>query len=267
MNAYDKDGNVLNSAYSKDGTRLSVAYAADGTPITFDDFLDTAVVTALTPMSLSGIKQGACTDGTYIYQISFTNNQYKTGTLVKYGISDGIYTTKTFDETIPFNHGNDMAYNPNTGHIYVAAMSSDGAVIELDTDLNYVGTHYLVGPNGTTYQVWGLCYDRKTNRFLSEYGTGLAVYDQSFNYLSWFEIPPHPSATGQGMETDGDYIYRVTYNPNLIDVATMEGAYVATIDNPMSGEPETLMYDWATGKYYVNKNESSGLFYEVQLKA
>lgn len=274
MIVYDKNGYFQRSAYSADGEPLTDAYKADGSPVMEELFRSVAIVGELPAYTTSGLFQGACTDGEYIYLISFDSNAYTTGKFIKYKISDGTVTTKTFDASIPYNHGNDMAYNPNNQHIYVAAMSDDGAVMELDTDFNYITTHYLVGKNDNHYAVWGLCFDRNTNHFLSENGNGMAVYDADFNYLSWFALPEHPNATGQGCETDGKFIYRVTYNPNYIDVATITGEYVCTIELPLvrpttspnPGEPETLMYNWGNGRYYINTNYMAQLFYEVDFK-
>lgn len=261
---YDVDGRVIGSAYGLDGTSLPIVYKHDGSELPFNIFNASAIVTALTYLdNVSGNKQGACTDGTYIYQILIGSSF----SFVKYKISDGTYTITSVGSSIPYNHGNDMAYNPNNGHIYVAAMSSDGAVMELDTDFNYIATHYLVKPDGTPYAVWALCYNQKTREFFSlTSGPSVAVYDESFNYVRSIPMPDNPDATAQGMETDGDYIYRVWYQPNKIDVSTIIGTYVTTISNPMSGEPEDMMYDWIHDKYYMNKNSSTDMFYEVGIK-
>lgn len=260
---YDYEGNTVKPAYAARGGQLSVAYACDGTPIPFDVFKDTAVLSALGNVNVSGNKQGACTDGEYIYQIIIGTSF----SFIKYKIADGTYTTVSTGSSIPFDHGNDMCYNPNNGHIYVAAMSADGAVMELDKEFNLITTHYLKNAGDAYYAVWGLCFNQRTGHFLSEVGsTTMAEYDQDFNLLRTFPMPPIPTATAQGCETDGEYIYRVWYNPNLIDVATIEGDYVTTISNPMSGEPEDMMYDWVHDKYYMNKNTSGDIFYEVQVK-
>ena len=273
MGIYNNKGWLVQVAYKADGTPLASPYDRNGDAVQYEEFRAIANVFELPSYTASGLFQGACTDGEYIYQICFDNSQYTTGMFIKYKISDGTVIIKTFDATIPYNHGNDMAYNPNTGHIYVAAMSNDGAVMELDTDFNYIRTHYLVGPNGNTYEVWGLCFDRNTNHFLSEYGNGMIIYDTDFNFISLISLPIHPDATGQGCETDGKFIYRVTYNPNYIDVAIITGEYVCTIELPLAGtgshpigEPETLMFNWANGRYYVNTNYMATRFYEVDLK-
>ena len=271
MIVYDIYGNIRRSAYSVGGAALPAAYKIDGTRVQGDPFLSVAVVSSLPAYTTSGLFQGACTDGEYIYQIAFDSNAYTSGKFIKYKISDGTVTTKTFDGSVPYNHGNDMTYNPNNGHIYVAAMSSDGAVMELDTDFNYVTTHYLVGKNGSTYSVWSLCFDRIANCFYSENGgDGEAIYDQNLNYIEWRAMPTRPSSTAQGQETDGQYIYRVFYNPNTIEVCTVDGVFVISISLPLkngsrTGEPETLMYNWSTGEYYTNCNFMSQLFYNLQI--
>lgn len=270
MAVYDVNGNILSTVYGIDGSLLDSAYDVDGnqihggTPVI--EWLDTAVVTSLPSISVNGVKQGACTDGTYIYQIVFNSLSLDGGFFLKYKISDGTYTTTAFTGT-QFGHANDMTYNPNNGHIYVATMESDGSVHELDSGFNIVETHYAIGKSGNAYAVWQFAFDRKTNHFISANGGGMAVYDADFNYLGWFDMPTHPDATAQGMETDGDFIFRLTYNPNYVDVATIAGEYVKTIALPVTGEPEGIMYNWTNGEYYISRYVNSDIFSKIQLKA
>lgn len=274
MSVYNRSGQALGVVYNKNGLPLQAAYNKAGeliypdTPVDPTVFLDTAIVTALPSISVSGIKQGGCTDGTYIYQIVFDSNQYTSGKFIKYKISDGTYTSTTFDGSVDFGHGNDMAYNPNNGHLYVCTMKDDGSIVELTTEFTYVSTHYIIGKSGSPYKVWQFAFDRNTNHFLSANSSGMSVYDENWNYVSWFPMPTHPDATAQGAETDGEYVYRITWDPNYIDVAAINsGMYVKTISLPVSGEPESIMYNWTTQKYYISRNVASGLFSEVQLKA
>ena len=265
MAIYDKYGNEIGSAFDHGGALLGQAHKADGTPVPLVSFDTSAALVSLPPIKLSGTLQGGCTDGTYIYQIIYTTTDVA-GILVKYNIATGAYTTKAFTDSIPFGHGNDMAYSPNTARIYVATMSADGAVVELDTDLNYIATRYLANPNGSAYAVWGICYDRIRGRLLSLCRNGVAVYDDSLACVGWFKMPSAPVATMQGFETDGVYLYRVTYKPSTIDVSTIRGDHVATVDLPLSGEPESLMYNWDNGAYYVNYNYTEQLFYSMTFK-
>ncbi|MBO7323471.1 MAG: hypothetical protein J6U51_07810 [Bacteroidales bacterium] len=159
-----------------------------------------------------------------------------------------------------------MAYNPNNEHIFLAAMTEDGAVMELDHALNYVKTHYLQDLNGDSFSVWALCFDQNTRHFLADYGTLVLVYDEQFELIGSIPSARTVTGTAQGMETDGDYIYRVWSNPNKIEVASITGPYVTTITNPMTGEPEAMMYDWINDRYFMSKNSASDAFYQVQLK-
>lgn len=268
---YDVNGEELNATYSVNGdTSLSV-YDINGNIIEHDpthrEFRNTAIITPLVgTVSETGTKQGACTDGEYIYQTAGDVTNYTYMKIIKYKISDGTYTSVQFNGTPNFGHANDMAYNPNNGYLYVCTMLSDGSVIVLDSsDLSYIDTVYLKNASNNAYHVWQFCYDQLTDHFLSVEGNNILVYDQSFTYLSSIAIPSELNATQQGCETDGIYFYRVTYNPNKIDVLKLEdGSRVKIIENPMTIEPETLMYDW-DGNYYINSIGTGQIFNSAQL--
>jgi len=270
MAVYDIYGNELTTVYSIDGSQLSDAYDIEGNSLVDSEefaWLDTAVLTALPNVNLyGGTKQGACTDGQYIYQCSGDSSQGTYMEVIKYKISDGSKTVVRYEGTPNFGHANDMTYNPNTGYIYVCTMRSDGSIIVLDADdLSYVDTVYMHDANGDPYYVWQFCYDRKANKYYSSFsGDSYIEYDSDFNYVRTVNIAQRSSATAQGCETDGTYFYRITYNPNLIDVCTLSGEFVATITVPISGEPETIMYDW-NGQYYMNKNSATDMLYKLKM--
>lgn len=269
MGVYNVSGVELSGAFSVSGSSLADAFDIDGNRIGFDTeptFLDTAILTALPNVSTTGTKQGGCTDGEYIYQTSGNTSSYTYMRIIKYKISDGTYSYVQYDGTPNFYHANDMCYNPNNGYLYICTMESDGSVVVLNsTDLSYVDTIYLTNASGNPYAVWQFCFDRLTNHFLSVTGNSILVYDQNWNYLSSIPLPAHPDATAQGCETDGQLFYRITYNPNKIDVIRLsDGTRVKTMTNPMSGEPETMMYDW-NGHYFINRNTTGTIFYSAQL--
>lgn len=262
ITAFDADGNTLPDVYDIDGNRIGPGDVP--APV----FLDTAALTALPSINVSGNKQGACTDGEYIYQSAGDAATHTYMRIVKYKIADGSYTYVQYDGTPNFGHANDMTYNPNNAYLYVATMLADGSVIVLDSaDLSYVDIVHVKNGSGNPYSVWQMCFDRLSNRFLISNGkSSICVYDESFRFMSQIDIPAHLDATGQGCETDGYYFYRITYNPSYIDVVKLsDGTRVKTITNPISGEPETLLNDW-NGHFYINQyNASKAIFYAAQI--
>jgi len=270
MSVYKKDGMQVGAVYRLDGTQiLDYAYRLDGSEIPLANFRPTAVVSQLGSIKISGIKQGGCTDGTYIYQTCGDTANYTYLDILKYKISDGTYTTKHFVQSeVDFGHANDMTYNPNNNRLYIPTMYADGSVIVLNaSDLSYVETLTIINANGNPFRCWQLCFNRDTNEFLSPANTKVYFYDQNLHLLRSVDIPPLPDGYDwQSAETDGEFIYRLAY-PNSVFVYTVSGDYVATIALPISGEAESIMYDWH-GHFYIGKytmGNETDLFYSVIL--
>lgn len=269
MPAFDVNGTELQAAYDVNGTSLTSVYDINGTEISFEPevpWLDTAVITALPTISVGGVKQGGCTDGTYIYQCSGDSSGYSYMDVIKYKITDGTYTTVRYSGTPNFGHANDMTYNPNMGYLYICTMLSDGSVIVLNaSDLSYVDTIYVNNDSGNPFALWQICYDRTANAFYTTYLSQILKYDSQWDYVEATAMSQAPTQTQQGCETDGAYYYLVTYNQNLILVYALDGTFVKSITNPVSGEPESLMYDWNDQFYFSGYNTPS-LFYRIELK-
>ena len=268
MPMYDAEGTILSAVYDAEGTRLAYAYDAEGTVIYSDEvreWIATAVVTELPNINVRGVKQGGCTDGTYIYQCSGDSTNHSYMDVIKYKISDGTYEKVTFEGTPDFGHANDMRYNPNTGYLYICTMMSDGSIIVLDADdLSYVDTIYITNDEGNSFAPWQICYDRNENKYYTTYNNKILRYDNQWNYIGSVPLTPTPTATQQGCETDGLYYYRITYDPNLINVCTLTGDLVTNITNPVTGEPEAIMYDW-NGHYYFSGYTTPSKFNAIQL--
>ena len=228
---------------------------------------DSVSVFAFPAYTASGNKQGACTDGKYIYQCCGDVTSYTYMSIIKYDIeTKAIVSTTTFNGTPNFGHANDMTYDPVTGYLYVAPVLQDGSVIRIDSkDMSYVDTITLLNGSGEPYNVWQIAFDRVTRHLISAVNTEYGIYDPDGTYIGAVPLASRISATAQGMETDGVYIYRVTYNPNCIDVCDMDGTRITTLSIPMTEEPETMMYDWM-GTYYLTRyGASDGQFYIVDL--
>ena len=267
MAIYDYEGTTLATAYDVNGDDLPEAFDVDGESVWSADreWKDTATIAVLPQIDVTGIKQGGCTDGEYIYQCSGDSTNYTYMKIVKYKISDATYTVVQYNGTPNFGHANDMTYNPKTGYLYVCTMLSDGSIIVLNaSDLSYVDTIYVTDYAGDSYAVWQFCYDRIRDVYYSACGGDLCEYDADWNCTDQWTIAEHPEATGQGCETDGAYLYRITYNPNLVSVCKLSGEFVKDISNPVSGEPEAIMYDWH-GNWYFSKYTQYGFLYTIEL--
>ena len=240
-----------------------------GTPSNEKHFRVAAISIPIWPFSESGVKQGACTDGEYIYMVggTYSNGAFVNPYIFKYKIADGIYTKRQFVGTPAFGHANDMTYNPNNNRLYVATMLNTYPLLMFDaSDLSYIGSiEQVISGSGNSYKPYQICYDRYNDCFYSTYNGNIQVYDNEWNYLYSINTPVRSSGTAQGCETDGQYIYRVFWNPNEIEVYTIEGEFVTLIADPIGTEPETLMYDW-TGNFYCNKNTTGSVFYRMILE-
>ena len=226
-------------------------------------FGESATITPLSSVPISGVKQGGCSDGTYLYQVSATND-YDTMTFIKYKISDGTYTTTVFTGE-NFGHANDMTYNPNDGNIYIATSNAEVPVIVMKaSDMTIVRTIMIQDANGNVYAPYMICYDRTHSRFYTQCKNDLLVYDNNMNYVSSVPLSTLPEGTQQTMETDGTYVYRMVYNPNFIQVSYLSGNDDGLFQIPMTGEPEGIMYDW-NGNWYLSRNTSGDVFYSMTM--
>jgi len=235
-----------------------------------------SVITAelLPEIEFSGTKQGGCTDGEYIYQSAGDTSDYTYLNIVKYKIADGSFTSVRYDGNPNFGHANDMTYNPDEDRIYIATMMADNSIVILNaSDLSYVDTIYLSDCN----KIPQIAYNRNDKKYYLRQGSEYLIYDSSWNLVERRYAPPQLSGTtGQGDETDGSFIYRLTYGStngiygekNGLDILTIDGKRVGHIKIDVPREPESIMYDW-NGNYYVSTNDVGELstirFYKLSM--
>ena len=226
-------------------------------------FGESATITPLSSVPISGVKQGGCSDGTYLYQVSATND-YDTMTFIKYKISDGTYTTTVFTGE-NLGHANDMTYNPNDGNLYIATSNAAFPVVVMKaSNMTILRTIMIQDANGNVYAPNMICYDRTNSRFYTQCKNDLLIYDNNMDYVSSVPLSTLPEGTQQTMETDGTYVYRMVYNPNFIQVSYLSGNDADLFQIPMTGEPEGIMYDW-NGNWYVSCNTSGNVFYSMTM--
>lgn len=274
MTVFDLNGIELTDVFGVDGQSLDSAYDVQGVEIfskiapVLPDFLETAVLTALEEISpaLTNVTayQGACTDGTYIYQAALGRNA-----IIKYKIADGSYTLYEYSTSdVSIGHANDMTYNPYTGLVYVATDNTDGSILAFNaSNMSFVRKFIATDGDYLPATLWQLFFDRSARQFYASDGSNsYFIYDESFRYLKTVEYADRLAATAQEDETDGTYIYRITYNPDRIQVLDKKSkAEVAVIALPHIAEPESLSYDW-NGNWYITYNgNGANIFYSAVL--
>ncbi len=254
MSIYNVNSQPLNAVYDVSGNEIEVGIPA---PNVVDNAFNHNIYIRNQKQT-----QGACIDDDgNIYEI-----YYSTGKFIRYNVTTKVVTEFSTFEANAYGHANDMTFNPNTGYIYIGSMKGTGEVYVIDpTDMTLHDTLYAYKADGTTpITVWNICYDRVGERFIILYSDGLIYfYDDNFDligtesyvYSDW-------TSTNQGAETDGNYIYAVTWKGNgssypgtinCIHVFTMEGVHVATVSmSDQTNEPEALCYDCNTGLFYVS---------------
>lgn len=203
--------------------------------------------------TFSGTQQGGCTDGEYIYYIIISTN-----TLGKLNIATGEKTTITYDSGL-YGHGNDMAYNPVTGKVYIVTMT-DGVIRQINpSTLADEGQIIPVDGSGNVIPSSGLAYDRKNNRYIISNSHNYTILDSSWNFIKTFSYNPGSKWTYQGLETDGTYIFRPLFasgsSENNILVLDMDGKMVMQIVLPVlaNSEIESVANDW-NGAWYAIYN-------------
>ena len=244
MSVYDINGNIVANLQTNDS---------------LSDFKDIAYLKRLYLQS-TGTVQGACTDGTYIYY-GFSN----LNSIIKYNILTKEVTTQSYDSGL-LGHANDMTYNPNEKKIYVTVMDSAGTILAINADdLSDYSTFALTDSSGNVIKTYGIAYDRENNQYITADsgtdGKNYSFFDSSFNYVKTVTITRNESMTIQGIETDGEYLYRSlwddTNNRNYIQVWTFGGTYLKQIELLDATEVETIMNDW-NGNWYATFNTTGG---------
>lgn len=263
MSIYNINGQYKSTAYDINGNLLSVVYDINGNAIPLISFLDSATITDVYTSSITWQPQGACVDDDKNVYVCF----YNAGKFLKYNLDTGANEQYSFTAN-GYGHANDATYCSNTGLIYLTSMETNGKVYALDpsTGMTLIDTYIVNGKNNTPSQIWCLAYDRNTERFIAfDTNNDMLFYDQNFNLISYKNAPNLSSiwpATRQGMETDGTFIYAISYQPNLINVIDMNGKLVKHIScSNFSGEPETMCYDWINNKYYI---EGISTYYTIK---
>ena len=249
---YNKDGTAISAAYDYQGVSVSAAYDVDGNPL-FRDFANSTTVSSVYTSTLTSQPQGGCMDGSGNICTCF----YTAGMFSRYNMTAGTETTTSFTSEA-YGHANGMTYNPNTGYLYIAGQKDTGEVYILSSSFELIDTVNLTNAGGTAFNCWNIAYDRIAQRFITMSGGTIYFFDDSFDLddTESYDTSDWPS-TRQDIETDGAYIYALSYDTNYINVFDMSGTLVKQITNTgFTGEPESLIYDWANNAFYMEGKDS-----------
>lgn len=251
---YDVSGNIVSSIYDIDGNLLSDL-----------PFTDNATIASVFTSSTALQPQGGCMDDDgNVYAIFYKGGQFR-----KYNISTGVETVfQTFSDE-EYGHANGMTYNPNTGYFYVASQNETGEVYVLDATFNLVDTLYARDVSNNIVNCWNICYDRSEQCFI-HFSQGIIYFrDDNFDLLKTESYNVDDWAlTRQDIETDGEYIYCLSWNPNKICIFDMHGNLVKQVScTDFTGESEAICYDWDTGDFYIEGKDTYYVIREAVFKS
>ena len=231
MSVYKLNGDALQSVYDITGNYLQQAYDINGNELLdnmgmiFNDF---ATVINTYTSSLNAYPQGGCMDDEGNVCAIFPT----IGKFIKHNINTGVETQYSFTPNV-YGHGNGMTYNPFTECFYVASMKETGEVYVFNKSFELIDTLYARDENDNVFTCYNIAYNRNTEQFITLRGLDggrIIFYDNDFNRVTQVSFDINDWAdTRQDIETDGNYIYAVSYNPNKIFVFNFQGDVIKEI--------------------------------------
>lgn len=199
--------------------------------------------------------QGAAADGTHLYIVmGKSENGREFGRIVKVDMTT--WKVEKESETLPLDHGNDMAYDSARNRLVVTNMY-DNIITILDPE-----TLEITETRRLNFGTYAAAYRDSKKRFVfAGYGAaeGLVVTDEEFQILSTLPLASSPGYVGQGMDADASYIY-VPLSPdfgsddNIIQVYDWNGVHYGNISIPSTWEIETLFH--VGDQFYAQFNHS-----------
>ncbi len=223
-------------------------------------------------------------DGEPWVAVAFINydDNYKKGNLDTYDSEIIVCSLQTGElkkhaSGLMLEHGNDIAYNPDNGHFYVAQGGlHDGlpdGIVELDHDLNLVRS---VTPEGT-HHIWNITYadgvfyaigNVDGDSFARGNPTGatsdLIRLDADLNLIDKHAIDfSSQGFSGQGMACDGDELYAILVNFAEAEAALKQRLSIFTLEGDARGTQyfdipaEVESASWLDGRMYFSINGGS----------
>lgn len=203
--------------------------------------------------------QGGYTDGKFVYQAFLEraeNDTTNSGTenrvrLCRYDADGTLLINKlvTVSETgISLDHANDITYNSRE-ECFLISHAAPGYTkisyfkLNRDTcDLEYVKTKTI------DYNIISIDYQKDKNQYVVglKYTKAFRILDAEFNAITP-ELTPVSSTeacTTQGVSCDGNYIYFILHDPNVIAIYRWDGSFVTLIDLENVLSSKGTMYNY-----------------------
>lgn len=184
--------------------------------------------------------------------------------LTEYDLETGKAVRRT--RNLPFDHGNGLAYNPATGHIFIAEGGTleeyPGGVMEVDENLQFVKEWKFP----LLSNIWAIAYHAPYFYVIGRNKgsrNSLCVLNDKMETLSITQLDEYyaDNFSSQGIAADDSFIYAVSAgfkayewkSKQRINVFTREGEYVGvwTIDIPSEAEDISVLGEYA----YITTNE------------
>lgn len=196
--------------------------------------------------------QGGCTDGTYGYFIMF-NRKVDKCKVAKIKLSN-LKVVKV-SSAMKLDHGNDMAYNPDTKKLVVLHTDPNRkrisilnkGTLKLESTRDIVIPDELIGASDKERKAIkgfsGVAYSTKRKQYvLRQQGSAnLIICDKNLNPVSYVKISS-PSYQYQGMDITDDYVLLGRSGSNAVSVYTLEGEKVTDIKLPGVYELENIFH-------------------------
>lgn len=179
------------------------------------------------------VKQGGCTDGTYIY-IVMQDQIKKSGNCIIIKIDPANWEVVDVSAPLPLEHGNSITYVPDSNRFLVANLEPDS------TRVSWVNAETLefIKSENLPYTAGSLSWNQARKQFaVSGSNKIMLITDENLNVVeSYYGLASN--YTNQGYTVDDEYIYIVSNSNNAIHVCDWEGHWIETISIPVGTEYE-----------------------------
>ncbi len=209
--------------------------------------------------------QGSCTDGTYAY-LMVRNGKIDKNSVWKIDLSDMSVVDRFYDA--PINHGNDAAYNPNTGKVIIVNGEPRYDLLSI-MNPETLEIEATVKPGGSG--IYCIAYHPTRDQYVLGHSSGIfRIKGPNFEGISIHNGPQSPGWITQGCDCDDHFIYFPQWDSatmrNYLIVYDWAGKYVNTIEILTDRELEVESLFHVGSEVYIAFNTQGAHLYKASLK-